>query len=169
VPCELLSNALCLGVYGLGPSSVASCALHDNWPHWTVIIRIHPNTEHCWVAHTAPTTPWRWQLFAETCRGRIWNALIQPPLLPWASVGHITTKSTYIYEYLTTNCTETQMYNVTKFQDSIKTKACNRFRRPHVSKSAVWCCLQTQVACSNPADQLMLVSYSVCSPVTLGA
>jgi hypothetical protein len=25
----------------------------------------------------APTTPWRWQPFAETCRGRIWNALIK--------------------------------------------------------------------------------------------
>jgi hypothetical protein len=29
------------------------------------------------VAYKAPTTPWRWQPFAETCRGRIWNALIK--------------------------------------------------------------------------------------------
>jgi hypothetical protein len=28
------------------------------------------------VTYKASTTPWRWQSFAETCRGRIWNALI---------------------------------------------------------------------------------------------
>jgi hypothetical protein len=46
------------------------------WPG-RVIIRIRPNTEHCWVAYKAPTTPWIWQPFAETCRGRMWNALIK--------------------------------------------------------------------------------------------
>lgn len=43
------------------------------------------------------------------------------------------------------------------------------FRWPHVLKRAVLCRLQTQIACSNPADQLKFVSYSVCSPVTLEA
>jgi hypothetical protein len=42
-----------------------------------VTIRTRPNTEHCWLAYKAPTTPWRWQPFAETCRGRIWNVLIK--------------------------------------------------------------------------------------------
>jgi hypothetical protein len=28
-------------------------------------------------AYKAPTNPWRWQPFAETCRGRIWNVLIK--------------------------------------------------------------------------------------------
>jgi hypothetical protein len=40
---------------------------------------IRPQHRHCWVAYKAPTTPWRWQQFGETCRGKkIWNTLIKP-------------------------------------------------------------------------------------------
>jgi hypothetical protein len=35
------------------------------------------NTDIAWVAYRATTTPWRWQPFAETCQGKIWNALIK--------------------------------------------------------------------------------------------
>jgi hypothetical protein len=51
----------------------------DFWCDYTgrTIIRIRPNTEHCWVAYKAPTTPCKWQPFVETCRGRIWNVLIK--------------------------------------------------------------------------------------------
>jgi hypothetical protein len=51
---------------------------HDSWPHWTDHNPYTPTTQNiAWVAYKAPTTPWRWQPFAETCRGRIWNALIK--------------------------------------------------------------------------------------------
>jgi hypothetical protein len=55
------------------------------------MIRLRPNTDIAWVAYKAPTTSWRWQPFAETCWGRIWNALIKNLLFPWAFVGHFTT------------------------------------------------------------------------------
>jgi hypothetical protein len=35
------------------------------------------NTDIAGVAYKAPTTPWRWQPLAETCRGKIWNTLIK--------------------------------------------------------------------------------------------
>jgi hypothetical protein len=47
-----------------------------------------------WVAYKALTTPWGWQSYAETCRGRIWKVLIiKHPLLPTAFVGLFTYKT----------------------------------------------------------------------------
>jgi hypothetical protein len=38
----------------------------------------HSTTQNTtWVAYKALTTPWGWQPYAETCRGRIWNILIK--------------------------------------------------------------------------------------------
>jgi hypothetical protein len=51
---------------------------HDSWQQWKDHNLYTPTTQSiAWVAYTASTTPWRWQPFAETCRGRIWNALIK--------------------------------------------------------------------------------------------
>jgi hypothetical protein len=53
------SNVCIVGVYGLWLS-----------------IYTH-NTDITSVACKAHTTPWRWQPFAETCRGKIWNTVIK--------------------------------------------------------------------------------------------
>jgi hypothetical protein len=47
-----------------------------------------------WVAYKALATPWGWQPYAETCRGRIWNVLMKHPLLPWVFVGLFTNDTT---------------------------------------------------------------------------
>jgi hypothetical protein len=48
-----------------------------NWPHGTGHNPYTPITQNtAWVAYKALTTPWGWQPYAETCRGRIWNVVI---------------------------------------------------------------------------------------------
>jgi hypothetical protein len=69
-------------------------------PMWPVVVECprHSTTGHtpitqniAWVAYQALTTPWEWQPYAETCRGRkIWNVLINNPPLPGAFFGLFT-------------------------------------------------------------------------------
>jgi hypothetical protein len=68
---------------------------YDDWPHGTGHNPHAPITQNiAWVAYQAFTTPWWWQPYAETCRGKkIRNLLIKHPLLHWA------------FFYLFTNCT----------------------------------------------------------------
>jgi hypothetical protein len=107
---------LCVWAYtDYDPSLVASCCgkswynfenrndfspLHSTTTghRGRVITRKRPYTNHCSVAYKAPTTPWRWQPFAETCRGRIWNVLIK---IHYVLVGHFTTIDflLFIYEH----------------------------------------------------------------------
>jgi hypothetical protein len=79
---------LCVWAYtDYDPSSVASCrGMH-----------VYTPTTHsiAYVAWKAPTNPWRWQPFAETCRGIIWKRINKNPLLIWAIVGHFTTNIFY--------------------------------------------------------------------------
>jgi hypothetical protein len=53
-------------------------SFHNNWPHGTGHNPHTPITQNtAWVAYRALTTPWGWLPYAETCRGKIWNALIK--------------------------------------------------------------------------------------------
>jgi hypothetical protein len=61
------------------PSHVASFRGHDNRPHGTGHSPHTPLTQNiAWLAYQALTTPWGWQPYGETCRGKkIWNVLIK--------------------------------------------------------------------------------------------
>jgi hypothetical protein len=78
----------CCGMYQLWNLSVVECiSCCGMYPSghiprqlatldWSQSVHSH-NTDIAWVAYKAPTTPWRWQPLAETCRGKIWNTLIK--------------------------------------------------------------------------------------------
>jgi hypothetical protein len=58
------------------PHCINLDTFHYNWPHRTGHNPYTPITQSiAWVAYKATMTLWRWQLFVETCRGRMWNAL----------------------------------------------------------------------------------------------